>query len=381
MSENFTKFVLRRGVEKDRNEVIYSVGEPLYISDYKRLFIGDGINYGGILASNRFLGFANFNLYTNSSGIISAYAGDTVFDMTTNNLYALTGGTSLNIASYAKITRNFTADNVTTILNGNSGISVKTLALDATYLQDNMFGRGLEKDPSYPNKIRFSEPYQNGGLDFSIDDRLKIADRGVTNEKLADMLGNHVKGNIGTNGPVEDISLEDLADVLTPLLIYKNQQFGVPMGTIIDFAGEYPPEGYLSCNGQTFSASEYPELYNVIGNIWGGTYPLFTLPDLRRKTTIGSGGTSTTTIENYVGAVGGTENVILKKENIPSHLHSFNAVIDGGTLSLSPDSGGLRYGEGITSDGTLDGLNAGPLGQPANIIQPSAVVMKCIRAY
>lgn len=381
MPENFTKFILRSGVERDRKDVVYSQSEPLYITDYKRLFIGDGLSYGGILASNRFLGIASFDLYTNSSGIVSAYVGDTVFDTTTNNLYALTGTASLSIESYAKITRNFTADNITTTLNATSGISVKPLSLDATYLRNNMLGRGLEKDPSYSDQIRLSDTAINGGLVFDAENRLKIADRGIVNDMFTDMQGNTIKGNLGTNGPVEDIPLQELANVLTPLLIFKNQEFGIPIGTIIDFAGENPPEGYLNCNGETFSASEYPELYDIIKNTWGAEYPLFSVPDLRRKTTIGSGGIQTTTIDNTVGSVGGSESVILEKENIPSHTHTFEAVVNDGNLSLSTTQGGLKYGLGTTADGSLDGLNAGPLGQPANIIQPSAVVMKCIKAY
>lgn len=381
MPDNFTKFVVRSGTETDRAQVVYSEGEPVYVTDYKRLFVGDGKTYGGNLVSNKFLGFANFDLYTNASGIVSAYRGDMVYDRTTNNLYALTGVNAPNIESYARITRNFTTDNVTTVLSQTSGISVKPLSLNATYLSDGIVGRGLEKDPADNGKIGLIDPDANGGLAFSVNDELGIASRGVTNEMLADMAGNRIKGNLGIYGAVEDVTLQELADVLSPLLVKTNVVFGVPIGTIIDFGGETPPNGYLYCNGQTFSASEYPELYNAIGNTWGGNKPLFALPDLRRKTTIGSGGTKTTTIDNSVGSIGGNENVILKKENIPSHIHELNGIIEGGTSTLLPTGGNLKYNTNNTKDGTLDGLNDGPLGQPSNIMQPSAVVMKCIKAF
>lgn len=381
MPDNFTKFIVRSGTNIDREQVIYSEGEPVYVTDFKRLFVGDGKTYGGNLVSNKFLGFATFNLTTNASGILSAYRGDIVYDTTTNNLYALTGLNVPNIESYAKITRNFTADNITTTLTQTSAISVKPLSLNATHLTNEIVGRGLEKNPSDISEIRLIDPDANGGLSFNANDELKISNRGVTNEMLADMAGNRIKGNLGIYGAVQDITLQELASVLSPLLVNTNVVFGVPIGTIIDFAGENPPNGYLYCNGQTFSASEYPELYNVIGNVWGGTSPFFTIPDLRRKTTIGSGGTKTTTIDNYVGSVGGNENVILKKENIPSHVHAFDGVIEGGTSTLLPTGGTLKYNSSNTEDATLDGLNDGPLGLPANIIQPSAVVMKCIKAF
>lgn len=383
MADKFTKIILRTGVESDRRHVVYSSGEPVYVSDYKRLFIGDGETYGGNVISNKFLGFSNFNLLTNSTGVVSAYKGDMVFDLTTTNLYTLTGTNTLNIESYAKLTRNFTADNFTTVLNQTSGISVKLKSLNALYLTDDIVGRGLEKDPLNLGKLRLSDTSNDGGLGFDTLGKLKINDRGVTNEMLGDMVGNSIKGNLGIYGAVEDIGLQDLANVLSPLLVKSNQVFGVPIGTVIDFAGWTPPDGYLSCDGQTFSASEYPELFNVIGNNWGGVAPMFSVPDLRRRTTVGSGGTKTTTLENYVGAVGGDENSILQKDNIPSHTHTFEAVVDviGGTSSILPNAGGLKVDSKSTGDGAIDGLNAGPLGQPVNIIQPSAVVTKCIKAY
>jgi microcystin-dependent protein len=381
MAENYTKFILRSGVESDRADVVYSEGEPIYVTDYKRLFIGDGKSYGGTIVSNKFLGFSNFNLTTNASGIVSAYRGDMVFDITTNNLYALTGLNAPNIESFARITRNFTVDNSTTILSRTSAISVKPLCLDASYLKDEIGGRGLEKDPLDPTKIRLTDTDINGGLTFSPENKLAISNRGVTNEMLSDMAGNRVKGKLGIYGAVEDITLQDLAVALSPLLVKTNVVFGVPIGTIIDFAGDYPPAGYFVCDGKTLSAAEYPELYNVIGNTWGGTLPFFALPDLRRKTTIGAGGTKTEEMDNYVGYVGGNENILLKKENIPSHNHNISTLIDGGTSSLLPVNGNLKIGTTSSENGTLDGLNDGPLGKPINLYQPSAVVTKCIKAF
>lgn len=381
MAENYTKFILRSGKEKHRMDVVYSEGELLYTTDYKRVFIGDGISYGGNIVSNKFLGFANFNLSTNASGIVSGYRGDLLYDNTTNNLYALTGLNPPNIESFARITRNFTADNSTTILNRTSAISVKPLSLDASYLKNEISGRGIEKDPLDSTKIRLTDTEVDGGLTFSPENKLAIANGGVTNAMLSDMAGNRVKGNLGIYGSVEDITLQDLAAALSPLLVKTNVVFGVPIGTIIDFAGDYPPNGYLFCNGQTFSASEYPELYNVIGRTWGGTAPLFAVPDLRRKTTIGSGGVKTSNIDNVVGSIGGNESVILKKENIPSHTHIVNDLIGGGTSSLVPVGGTLKIGTNNSGDGSLDGLNDGPLGEAINVLQPSAVVMKCIKAF
>jgi microcystin-dependent protein len=174
-----------------------------------------------------------------------------------------------------------------------------------------------------------------------------------------------------------------LANVIAPLLIGVNSNFGVPVGTIIDFGGSNPPTGYLTCDGSVVLTSLYPDLFAAIGYTWGGSLSSFNLPDLRRKTTVGSGGTETTILSSYVGAVGGTENTILQKENIPSHTHSYDAVSDNGVniSTLSATGGDLQFNTFSSGDGTLDGLNVGPLGEPFSTYQPSAVVTKCIKAF
>jgi hypothetical protein len=44
---------VRRGTEEQRIGTIFELGEFVYITDRKRLYIGDGTTYGGILVSNK----------------------------------------------------------------------------------------------------------------------------------------------------------------------------------------------------------------------------------------------------------------------------------------------------------------------------------------
>lgn len=55
---------------------------------------------------------------------------------------------------------------------------------------------------------------------------------------------------------------------------------GVPTGTILPFAGNTIPEGFLACNGAAVSAETYSALYAVIGNTYGGDSTTFNLPNL-----------------------------------------------------------------------------------------------------
>lgn len=87
---------------------------------------------------------------------------------------------------------------------------------------------------------------------------------------------------------------------------------GVPPGTILMWAAETVPDGYLSCDGSTYTVvgdnSEYKRLYNVIGNRWGygenGYF--FPIPNdgaaIRPYSTVG--GTTTAFSAGTAGAVG-----------------------------------------------------------------------------
>lgn len=374
---DFTKFILRQGIEADRVKVIYSEGEPIYITDYKRLFLGDGITAGGNIVTNKFLGIAAFDLGNNATGVVTAYQGDLVYDTTSSNLYALTGFDPANLLSYVRLNRNYEVDNVTLFISNSSKMAVKEQGLSFVNLKNDSIGRGLEKiDDGYT--LRIADPSEE--LEFR-GNLLGVASNGITNQMLDTMTGNSIKGNLGPIGNAEDITLNALADALGPILNVGDNTFGNPIGSVIDFAGTLIPKGYLDCDGQSYSTTLYPDLFNVINYTWGGSDSNFNVPDLRRKTTIGSGGTSTTTIENFVGSVGGIENVSLNKSNIPSHIHGFSAVTEGGGRAFAVGSGNLKLDTSYTDDGVASGLNVGTLGLPVNIIQPSAVLKKCIKAF
>src|SRR3546814_15031931 len=44
---------------------------------------------------------------------------------------------------------------------------------------------------------------------------------------------------------------------------------GVPIGSVVDFAGTTAPTGYLLCYGQAIGRSEYSDLFDAIGTVWG----------------------------------------------------------------------------------------------------------------
>jgi len=44
----------------------------------------------------------------------------------------------------------------------------------------------------------------------------------------------------------------------------------ITMGTIILFAGDYAPQGWMYCNGATIAIQQYEALYAILGDTYGG---------------------------------------------------------------------------------------------------------------
>lgn len=92
------------------------------------------------------------------------------------------------------------------------------------------------------------------------------------------------------------------------------------VGSIKIWSGmaHYIPKNWKLCDGEIMSASEYPDLFTVIGKTYGGSTGTFQLPDYRSRVAMGSSASIP------IGTQGGKEYVYLTNNNLPSHSHSFN---------------------------------------------------------
>jgi len=83
------------------------------------------------------------------------------------------------------------------------------------------------------------------------------------------------------------------------------------------FAGNFPPSGWMFCEGQLLPISENETLFQLIGTTYGGDgESTFALPDLRGRVPIHQG-------NGFILAeTGGVEEVTLTVQQIPAHSHA-----------------------------------------------------------
>src|ERR1051325_1449436 len=104
------------------------------------------------------------------------------------------------------------------------------------------------------------------------------------------------------------------------------------VGEIRMFAGNFAPNGWMFCEGQTLPISEYEVLFNLIGTTYGGDgQSTFNLPNLSSRLPIhmGTGGRQT----YQLGEMAGTEQETLTTQQIPVHTHPLTASQNSGTAT------------------------------------------------
>lgn len=150
------------------------------------------------------------------------------------------------------------------------------------------------------------------------------------------------------------------------------------VGEIRMFAGNFAPNGWMFCEGQTLPISENDTLFTLIGTTYGGDgQSTFNLPNLASRVPIHMGtGPDGTTYQ--IGEAAGTEEVTLTTQQIPSHSHVLIGTTTTGTLSdptnnMLSDSPNIKLYTAQTPSQSLNNANTiTPLGgsQPHENTQP-----------
>ncbi len=155
------------------------------------------------------------------------------------------------------------------------------------------------------------------------------------------------------------------------------------IGEIRMFAGNFPPVGWLYCDGQSLPISENDALFNLIGTTYGGDgQETFNLPDLRSRIPIHQGP------QFQLAETGGAEEITLTVQQIPQHTHPLLASTAAGA---APTPGGNVLAENGSSSvyrpapaaTPMSPQSVGPVGgsQPHTNLQPYLTVNYIISLF
>lgn len=158
-------------------------------------------------------------------------------------------------------------------------------------------------------------------------------------------------------------------------------------GQIILFAGKHTPRDWAQCDGRVLKVSEYPALYSLIGNRYGGTAGIsFALPDLRGRIPVGQGtGKALDPNKNLttrtLGQSFGSETVLLTMAQIPAHQHELQ-VLDTPATMTKPTGSLLAKPVNTTAATNLDVMYFTPPPAPApNAIPLSPLAVQDTGSY
>jgi microcystin-dependent protein len=154
------------------------------------------------------------------------------------------------------------------------------------------------------------------------------------------------------------------------------------IGEIRIFAGNFAPVGWALCNGQLLPIQQNTALFSLIGTYYGGNGTSnFQLPNLQGNVIVGPG--QGLGLSNYdIGEVGGSPNVTLLTNEIPSHTHVPHASSAGGdsdkpatnTVWAASTDGDNLYATAKNSSMAATALNPAGSNLPHNNMQPFLVL-------
>jgi microcystin-dependent protein len=147
------------------------------------------------------------------------------------------------------------------------------------------------------------------------------------------------------------------------------------------FAGNFAPNGWMFCEGQTLPISENEVLFQLIGTTYGGDgQETFNLPELASRVPIHMG-TAKSGTTYQLGEQGGVEDVTLTTQQIPSHTHAVlatsniaNSTSPGNAIVAQSSTGQLYIEDTPTAAMAPASITAVGGSQPHTNIQPYLVI-------
>ena len=323
----------------------------------KKIAVGDVLTYieatGSFHTTN-----ADSASYVPGSGVDGSVASSSYASLALTSSYAIRAGLA-NTASNALtasvtltcVTSTTTADTASFLLYQGFPNGTASFALTAS--------KAVLSDTS--SFLLYSSGINNGTASYSLTSSFTISSSIATTASYAITSSYSVTSSLAVNS-------------LTASFI-PGTTYGVPAGTVITYAANTAPAGWLECDGTAVSRTAYGVLYTAIGTTWGAGdgSTTFNLPDLRGYFVRGW--------DHGRGVDTGRAFASVENDAIKDHSHGggtqYEALVQRGsadTLVFAP----VNHGEGTTAMQSTSTVNApnngGTETRPKNIS-----LMYCIK--
>ncbi|MDE3167808.1 MAG: phage tail protein [Acidobacteriota bacterium] len=149
------------------------------------------------------------------------------------------------------------------------------------------------------------------------------------------------------------------------------------LGEIRAFSFNFPPKGWLQCNGQLIAINTNQALFAILGTTYGGNGTTnFALPNLQGRAPVHVGNGV------VLGQTGGVAAVTLLSNQI-GHGHAVSASATANSSAAAGNFPATASGQSLYGPSADTALNPGVLSptggsQPHNNLQPYLVVNYCI---
>jgi len=184
------KLKVRRGTDSQRQDIVLDQGEVGYTLDSKRLFVGDGATYGGIVAGNKAVGpFASVASLGPGAGE-SPYLQVGDIGYADSRLYILTGASSTGkaytnaLSGWAYIGN--IPDNTSIEFDSNNKFTVKKQGLDSQNIGTTFFGDGLLSSNTIPGEasVAFNTDFLELSSAAGVKGRLTLKQNSITKREI-----------------------------------------------------------------------------------------------------------------------------------------------------------------------------------------------------
>jgi microcystin-dependent protein len=258
------------------------------------------------MSTTRIFGNSPFEVYLQPTNKIEIKTSLADSNITIGSVVAYSGG-KLVLANAADRTKSSVVGVVTALSNGNYTVVTQGFIANATIKGINgtqELGSVFYLSETTAGSVKSTPPVALGTTRIPI---VQVVDGGY-----------HI---LGMPGIVNGISYRG----------YVNISAIQPVGTVSPFIGNTTliPKNWLLCDGSYVSIDSYPELYRLIGSVYGEVIDgRFKLPDFRGRTLVGAGAAQNLTTR-FIGEFGGEEKHTLSVAEMPTHSHK-PAVTDTG---------------------------------------------------